>query len=905
MTYGLPAPNPTLPSRQISGSVPYGLPAPNPTPISGAYGLPAPNPTTTVTAPPVKSAGQTIGPADVTPNPLISGSLPSPWLDQNIGNVGLAGSASADASGTFTVTGAGGGAIYSNPDNFHYVYQPLNGDGQIIARVNTLQNVNANAEAGVMIRNTLDSGSNYAAIALTPLGYLCSEARATSGANGNSTQTCASNGPYSPPKWLRVIRNGNTFTNSISNDGVNWNLLSFVTVPMTTSVFIGLEVSSYTSGALNTSTFDNVSVTIEPALIPAPLPTIWQDQDVGSVGITGSVHYATNNSGTFIIAGAGGGAIYSNPDSFHYVYQTLNGDGQIIARVKSLQNVNANAEAGVMIRDALDPGSNFMAVALTALGYLCSEARTMPGANGNATQTCASNFPYAAPEWLRIVRTGSIFTSSISNDGITWTTLSTVTIAMAAVVLIGLEVSSYTSGALNTSTLDNVNVSPSPAPPTSSLPSPWVDREVGIAAPSPAGSSAYGTYNSGTYQVRGSGGNAIYGSSDSFHYVYQPFNGNGQIIARVKAVEYVNNNAEAGIMIRNTLDSGSNYAAIALTPLGYLCSEARATPGANGNSTQTCASTFPLAAPQWMKLVRYGNNFTNYISSDGLTWNTLSTVTVPMTTSVFIGLEVSAYNSALLNTSTFDNVQINQVCPGSSAGEARCFLGYGYEQLNHGVQAQISTPSTLGLGSNTSSSFILLNAQGQYITTTDPYPFIQLGLVWTSVPNKPDGTSGLFCGYGQPGIVTEYNLSGSQDYHQKTFCEGDMGLSMPTPGSVHTYSVEYNANATEWEWKYNGGIIRQEPASAVVFTGTKSINFYGEVTDPFIQMGGPDAAHAVTASTIGYKPAVTGNFLYPAVTMPSNYSGNTENSCGVTPCPYNRNQSLDALNHWFINLWTR
>jgi hypothetical protein len=53
----------------------------------------------------------------------------------------VAGSASY-ASGTFTLKGSGAD-IGGTADAFHYVYQPLTGDGEIVARVASLQNTHA------------------------------------------------------------------------------------------------------------------------------------------------------------------------------------------------------------------------------------------------------------------------------------------------------------------------------------------------------------------------------------------------------------------------------------------------------------------------------------------------------------------------------------------------------------------------------------------------------------------------------------------------------------------------------------------------------------------------------------------------------------------------------------------
>ena len=62
---------------------------------------------------------------DVAPGPA------SPWSRGDVGSPALAGG-SSEASGTFSVTG-GGVDIASRSDQFHFVYQPFDGDLQITA----------------------------------------------------------------------------------------------------------------------------------------------------------------------------------------------------------------------------------------------------------------------------------------------------------------------------------------------------------------------------------------------------------------------------------------------------------------------------------------------------------------------------------------------------------------------------------------------------------------------------------------------------------------------------------------------------------------------------------------------------------------------------------------------------
>src|SRR5262249_42611021 len=86
--------------------------------------------------------------------------------EKGIGRPGQ-GRSVAFANGVFTVKG-GGHDIWDSADDFHFVYQPLNGNGQVIARVTGVQNTDQWAKAGVMIRETLDASSRHMYMALTP-----------------------------------------------------------------------------------------------------------------------------------------------------------------------------------------------------------------------------------------------------------------------------------------------------------------------------------------------------------------------------------------------------------------------------------------------------------------------------------------------------------------------------------------------------------------------------------------------------------------------------------------------------------------------------------------------------------------------------------------------------------------
>jgi len=56
---------------------------------------------------------------------------------------------------------AAGADIWGTADQFHYAYRYLSGGGSIIARVESVEQTDSWAKAGLMIRETLDAGSMF------------------------------------------------------------------------------------------------------------------------------------------------------------------------------------------------------------------------------------------------------------------------------------------------------------------------------------------------------------------------------------------------------------------------------------------------------------------------------------------------------------------------------------------------------------------------------------------------------------------------------------------------------------------------------------------------------------------------------------------------------------------------
>ncbi len=174
----------------------------------------------------------------------------------DIGAVGLEGSYSFN-NGTYTIS-ASGSDIGNPTDEFRFSYIPMTGDGTIIARVASQQYTHAWAKAGVMIRESLDANSRYAAVVMAPGNGAAFLRRIVVGEVGTVKKIAG----YKVPYWIKLERTGGEYFNGyISADGVNWTLI--YTTPLrkfAPTVYVGLAVTSRDNTKLGTAVFDHVSI---------------------------------------------------------------------------------------------------------------------------------------------------------------------------------------------------------------------------------------------------------------------------------------------------------------------------------------------------------------------------------------------------------------------------------------------------------------------------------------------------------------------------------------------------------------------------------------------------------------------------------------------------------------------
>ena len=194
--------------------------------------------------------------------------LPAGWASSDVGAVGAEGAASS-SGGTFTVTGAGSD-IWGTADAFRFAYTTLTGDGSIVARVASVEAVNAWTKAGVMMRASLAAGSAQATMLVSPGKGLAFQRRVT--ANGVSTNTA---GPMSTaPYFVKLMRAGGTITALASSNGSTWVTVGTQSITLPSTIYVGLAVGSHVAGRLATAVFDSVGMTGNTTPPPATTATL-------------------------------------------------------------------------------------------------------------------------------------------------------------------------------------------------------------------------------------------------------------------------------------------------------------------------------------------------------------------------------------------------------------------------------------------------------------------------------------------------------------------------------------------------------------------------------------------------------------------------------------------------------
>lgn len=232
------------------------------------------------------------------------------------------------------MNGAGDWYFQEGSDAMHFVYQPLSGDGSIVARIASRSTTSTNL--GVMIRETLQANSRSVSAEYNAYPYFVYRASAGASSSYNNLNS------VSLPYWVKLVRSTNTFSAYASPDGATWTQIgSSQTITMATNVYIGLAVAS-NSSSLATGTFDNVVITSGEALPTVTGVSPSSGTASTSVTVYGASFGSTQGSSTLTFDGAAPASItsWSNNQIVATVPMTIQ-TGPVVVTVSSVQS-NSN-----------------------------------------------------------------------------------------------------------------------------------------------------------------------------------------------------------------------------------------------------------------------------------------------------------------------------------------------------------------------------------------------------------------------------------------------------------------------------------------------------------------------------------------------------------------------------------
>jgi hypothetical protein len=361
--------------------------------------------------------------------------------------------------------------------------------------------------------------------------------------------------------------------------------------------------------------------------------------DVGNVGVPSTVNLSPD--GHYRVT-ASGSDIWGNADSFWFYgrewsYPTISSDMSV--RVDSLGNTSPFAKAGLMLRGGALPDAPFVILDAKPDGGL--EFMTRSTVGGDTTYIAGASMAF--PVWLRLQSLNGTVTAFASSDGSSWQTIGSVQSDCCG--LAGLAVTSHDNSTATEANFDSLVVG---------LPSPWQDNDFGTT-----GLAGSARFENNGFVVEGAGSD-IWGTADSFNFLYQYGATNGSIVARIASESGTNTFAKAGPMIRNAVSyfvAGSESAPdviLDIKPDGGLEFMSRSQAG---GETTYLGGGGSHAFPIWLKLVRSGDTITGYFSDDGSSWSPVASTAVTIQVPWF-GLAVTSHDPSQSNSAVFDNVQV-------------------------------------------------------------------------------------------------------------------------------------------------------------------------------------------------------------------------------------------------------
>jgi TolB protein len=174
--------------------------------------------------------------------------------------------------------------------------------------------------------------------------------------------------------------------------------------------------------------------------------------DIGNPKVKGSIVYE-HQSGEYRLSG-GGENIWGERDEFHFMYNEIEGDFILSARVKFIGNgVNGHRKLGIMVRETLNDNSAHINGVVHGDGLTSMQFRKNIG-----DQTEEIKMPLTSPGIIQLERKGKQFIFSAAKDGGTFTVIDIAELNLNSKPLVGLFICSHETDVREEAIFDNVRL---------------------------------------------------------------------------------------------------------------------------------------------------------------------------------------------------------------------------------------------------------------------------------------------------------------------------------------------------------------------------------------------------------------------------------------------------------------
>ena len=555
-------------------------------------------------------------------------------------------------SGESWLVSAGGVDVWGIEDSFHFAWQERTGDFDVAVRVDRFgpSQLPAIAKALLMVREDTEPGSRHLSLTTYPVGnnwtaYQRQESYGVSSVLPGEWRVGWGAGANFPV-WLRVRRAGNTFSTYGSVTGEVWTQIGDAVVPDTPyaeTVLVGVGVTSTTDLGANPQTAAAVFSHFGDFSLPGGTVTFEQHP--------ASLTVAENTPATFTASVQVTGAAPEN-----VIYQWFRNGEPITGPNAPTYTIPLTAltdsGASFTLRASLPGGSSVTSNPAVLTVTPDTLTPTVLGASSVGGGSVLVRFSETVdpsnatdPANYRLTPAATIYEALLQPDG-----------ASVVLVVDALVGTSFTLAIDGVSDLAGNVID---ASVTGEILS-WLSEDIGavnlpsiVISPEP-----------GVYEVTSAGAD-IWLAADSFHFLYEEKTGDFDVRVQLAGITLANPSARGGLMVREDLSPESRNLFAGTYAVGgqnNWVATVRAETGAT--TTLGPGESFPVRAADfafpnaWFRLLRAGQTFTSFYSTDGVTWIQLGdqiTPEPPYPNTVSLGMATASINLSVATTARYQH----------------------------------------------------------------------------------------------------------------------------------------------------------------------------------------------------------------------------------------------------------